>query len=432
MRMRTALALLVSTAAVARADDWPQWMGPKRDNVWREDGLLDKFPKGGPKAVWRAPVNMGYAGPAVANGKVFGSDFTPAGQLDEGNFQRKAYGGTESVFALDAASGSELWKHSYPVEYGISYPHGPRCTPTVHDGKVYFLGAVGHLVCCDAEKGTILWKKDLVAEYKTKPALWGYAGHPLIDGKKLITLVGGEGSHVVAFDKDTGKELWKAETQAEQGYVPPSIIEAGGTRQLLAVGPKAVRSLDPETGKRYWSVPYDATSGSIISTPIKSGDLLLVSGYSDKNLLLKLAADKPEATEVWRDKKKAAIAPINVQPILDGGVIYGFDQDGRLYAVEPATGKRLWDTTDVVGGAAPSATAFIVKQGDRFWFFTERGDLVIGKLSLAGYEEVSRAHVIEPTRTAFGRKVVWCMPAFANKRMYVRNDKEMICVDLAK
>src|SRR4051812_13599295 len=330
MRIRIALALLVSTAALSRADDWPQWMGPKRDNVWREDGLLDKFPQGGPKVVWRAPVGNGYAGPAVANGTVFGSDFVTKTELDEGNFQGKAFGGTESVFALDAATGKEKWRHSYPVEYKISYPHGPRCTPTVHDGKVYFLGAVGHLVCCEAEKGAILWKKDLVKEYNTKPALWGYAGHPLVDGKKLITLVGGEGSHVAAFDKDTGAEIWKAETQSEQGYVPPTIITAGGARQLLAPGAKALISLDPETGKRYWSIPYDASNGSIIMTPIVAGDLLFFAGFDKKNLLVKLSADKPAATEVWRDQKNAAVSPINVQPILDGGVIYGFDQDGRL------------------------------------------------------------------------------------------------------
>ena len=428
------LALLVLSVSV-RADDWPQWMGPKRDNIWREDGILEKFPAGGPKKLWSAPLAGGYAGPAVVGDRLFVTDYVKkTGETDEGNFDRKETTGTERVFCLDATTGKEVWKHENPVKYAISYPAGPRATPTVDGEFVYTLGAEGKLIAFNAKDGKIVWDKELKEIYKTKSALWGYAAHPMIDGDKLITLAGGEGSHVVAFDKKTGKELWKSQSQKEQGYSPPTIITAGGVRQLIVPGPTAIRALDPETGKRLWSEAYDATSGSVIMTPIVYKDYLYFGGYQSKNILLKLAKDKAAVTVEWKDKPKSGIAAVNVQPFLQDDTLYGFDDNGTMYAVELPSGKRLWESTDLVGGDAKgSETAFLVKNGDRFISFTEKGDLVFCKLSKEKYEEIDRAKgIVAQTNTAFGRKVVWCPPAFANKRMYVRNDKEIVCFDLAK
>lgn len=430
---RSLLALLL-LSNVAHADDWPHWMGPQRDNTWRETGLVDKFPAGGPRVVWRTATAGGYAGPAVVGNKVYLTDYDTSDNGKIENFKRdKTLQGRERVRCLDANTGSELWSHAYPVNYTISYPSGPRCTPVVHQGKVYTLGGEGNLYCFEADTGKILWKHDLKKEYETKAALWGYAAHPLIDGNKLITLVGGKGSHIVAFDKDSGKELWKSLTSPEQGYAPPTIITAAGVRQLITLRPDAVTSLNPENGQEYWSVPYQASNGSIIMSPIQWKEYLYVAGYSNKSLLLKLNSDKPGATEVWRDKRGAGVCPVNVQPFHENGTMYGFDQSGMFYGVELESGKRLWQTSDVMKKRpAGSETAFIVKQGDRFWLFNELGELIICKLSPKGYEEIDRTRIIEMTNTAFGRDVVWCMPAFANKRVYVRNDKECICVDLAK
>jgi hypothetical protein len=153
-------------------------------------------------------------------------------------------------------------------------------------------------------------------------------------------------------------------------------------------------------------------------------------------MLVEVAADGTKADVVWRDKAQHGISPINVQPFVTDEAMYGFDQNGTLYCVELPSGKRLWETTKPVSDRpAANATAFIVRQGekgDRYWLFNDSGDLIIARLSLKGYEEIDRAHLLEPTNTAFGREVVWCMPAFANKRMYVRNDSECICVELAK
>lgn len=434
-------ALLLAVFALlptpsTQADDWPQWMGPRRDNVWREEGILERFPADGPRVLWRTPVAGGYAGPAVAGGRVYVTDYVTRENVKVDNFDRQEFTGTERVLCLEEASGKLLWKHEYPVKYAISYPAGPRCTPNVQDGKVYTLGAEGNLFCFHAGTGEVVWAHDLPREYQTRAALWGYAAHPLIDGRQLLCLVGGEGSHIVAFDKDTGQELWRALTSKEQGYSPPTIIEAGGTRQLILLRPDAVTGVNPANGDVYWTVPYDASNGSIIMSPVRRGNLLYVGGYSDKNLLLELASDRPDAKVLWRDLSRKALSPVNVQPFLDGDTLYGFDQSGWLYGVELATGERLWQSAAPFGPdvrrAPATGTAFIVQQGDRYWMFNELGELLIVRLSPTGYEELDRAKVIEPSNLAFGRDVVWCPPAFANRRAYIRNDHELICVDLAQ
>lgn len=416
---------------VASAQDWPQWMGPQRDNVWRESGIVDKFPAGGPPVLWRTPIAGGYAGPAVSQGRVFITDYVTADNVKVDNFERAEFSGMERVLCLSESSGEVLWKHEYPVRYTVSYPAGPRCTPCVEEDRVYTLGAEGHLFCFHVADGRILWQKDLKETYQTKAALWGYSAHPLIDGDRLLTLAGGEGSHVVALDKRTGAEIWRASDSPETGYSPPTIIEYAGVRQLILLQPNAVVSLDADSGKQLWSVPYEASNGSIIMSPIRVGEYLYVAGYSNRSLLLKLQADQPGATEVWRDKRNV-ICPVNVQPFVIDDVVYGMDQKGVLRAVQVPSGERLWESDESIGTRpAGSETTFLVRHEDRFIMFNELGELLIAKLSPAGYEEIDRAKVIEPSNVAFGRKVVWSMPALANRRAYIRNDQEIICVDLA-
>lgn len=433
---RVVLALLfVLPVQFVRGGDWPQWMGPNRDNVWRDTGLVQKFPPGGPKVVWRTPVRGGYAGPAVAAGKVFVTDYVTGDDAKIPNFERSELTGIERVLCIDEATGNVLWKHEYPVKYTISYPAGPRTTPIIDGGRVYTQGAEGNVFCLDIDSGSVIWAKDLRKEYDTKTALWGYASQPLIDGRKLILLAGGEGSHCVALDKGTGDEIWRTGTATEQGYSPPLLIEQAGVRQLILTKPDGVYSVDPETGTEFWSAPYQADNGAIIMTPVKIGDYLYVGGFNNRNLLLKLATDKPGAEVVWQDKARHGISPINVQPFLLDGLLYGVDASGELRAIEFPSGKIKWSTTQPLGKRkVNSGTVFLVKQADadRFWMFAESGDLIIGTLSVEGFTEIDRTHVLDPTNVAFGRDVLWCPPAFANRRMYVRNDRELICVDLAR
>jgi outer membrane protein assembly factor BamB len=427
------LALSSLSLPALRGDDWPQWLGPQRDGVWRETGLLDKFPEDGPTVKWRVKIHGGYAGPAVADGRVYVTDYVTDGDTRPSPTGRNKLAGTERVLCLNAADGKLLWKHEYSCPYNISYPAGPRCTPLVQGGKVYTLGAEGNLFCLDAVKGSALWSKDFKKEYKTTTPMWGFAGHPLLDGRKLICLVGGEGSALVAFDKDRGKELWRTLSAKEQGYGTPGLIEAGGKRQVVIWLPDAIYSLDPENGKKYWSVPLEPDYGMSIMSPRQLGDYLFTGGIGFKAVMLKLDRDKPAAEVLWRGTNKTALYPVCMTPFLEDGHMYGVDTRGELRCVKIETGERLWETYAATTGKrfAQSGTAFLVKNGDRFFLFSENGELIIAKLSPKGYDEISRAKLLDPTGDAFGRAVVWCHPAFAEKCVFVRNDKEIICASLA-
>ncbi len=205
-------SLLILATISSHADDWPQWLGPQRDGIWRESGIVSEFPKGGPTVRWRTPIGGGYTGPAVADGRVFVMDRRlAAGSSNPTNaFNRNVIPGTERVLCLDESDGRIIWQHDYDCPYTVSYAGGPRATPLVHGGKVYTLGAEGNLLCLDAAKGGVLWSRDFKKDFQVRTPTWGFAGHPLLDGQKLICLVGGEGSVAVAFDKDTGKDLWRA------------------------------------------------------------------------------------------------------------------------------------------------------------------------------------------------------------------------------
>ncbi len=427
--------LLVTSFALptAQAEDWPQWMGPKRDNQWSVQQAPTKFPADGLKASWSVPVSGGYSGPAVVGNRVYITDLVTKADAKVDNFNRNAFEGTERVLCIDNENGKVLWKHEYPVKYAISYPAGPRCTPLVDGNRLYTLGAEGDLFCFDAASGKIVWSKQLKDVYKTNSALWGYAAHPLIDGDHLITVAGGEGSQTVCLDKKTGAEVWKFGTAAETGYSPPTIIEAGGVRQLILINPEAVNSVNPDNGKPYWSIPYMADNGSIIMSPVVSGNYLFVGGYSNRNLLIELDPSAPKAKEVWRNQAKKGMSPVNVQPMVIGDVVYGCDQSGEMLAFNIATGDRLWETSKPISPRPQgSGTAFIVRSNDLFYLFNESGELVIARMSPKGYEELDRTKIIEPTNFAMGRDVVWCAPAFANGSIYVRNDEKLIKILLTK
>lgn len=420
---------------VARAEDWPQWLGPERDSVWRESGIVDRFPADGLPVLWRVPVELGYAGPSVADGRVYLMDYVvQSGTVANHPGTRDVLTGQERVLCFDAATGKLLWQHRYDRPYQFSYGGGPRCTPTVSDGKVYALGAEGNLSCLDASSGQLLWSIDFVQDYAAQNPFWGVAAHPLVDGDRVFCVVGGEGSAVVAFNKDTGQEEWRALTASEPGYCPPTIIEAGGVRQLLIWHADSLNSLDPATGSVYWTVELKPLHGMAIAAPRQSGSQLLASNYGVA-ALLELDDTRPAMDIVWRGEPKNAIYSANVTPYLEDGIAYGCDiETGALMAVRLADAQRLWQTlAPTTGGDRRDryGTAFLVRHQDRFFLFNELGDLILARLTPEGYQELDRFHVLEPTSETFGRSVVWSHPAFANRCVFARNDRELVCVSLA-
>lgn len=445
----SAFVLVCLVPALGQADDWPQWLGPQRDGAWREQGIIDKFPAQGPPVRWRAPIGGGYAGPAVADGRVYVTDrILEKGARDPDNlFARASSPGKERVLCLDAATGKVIWEHAYPVKYEVSYPCGPRCTPVVRDRRVYTLGAMGDLYCLDAGSGKVIWSKNFPRDYKARVPLWGFAAHPLLDGDKLICLVGGDDSIVVAFDAATGKEKWHALSfqrgSTELGYCPPVIYKAGGVRQLIIWHPEAVNGLDPDTGKLYWSQKFPLKANMSIATPQLVGDRLLVSAFYNGSMMLRLSADKPEATLLWQAKGRGerpdmtdTLHTVMATPYMRDGYIYGVCSYGELRCLRAADGERVWEDLQATGSKKAERdrwdTAFLTAQGDRWFLFTETGDLIIAMLSPKGYKEIDRAHLLEPTGRAMSRSIVWSHPAYANKCIFVRNDKEIICASLAK
>lgn len=433
-------AILSALVTTTLASDWPQWMGPNRDGVWPETGIVDSFPKDGPKKLWSMPVSLGYSGPAVAKGKVYVPDYVVKdGTVKNDPSAKIPLSGRERLHCLDAKTGKSLWVDQYDCRYELSYPSGPRCTPTVDGDRVYTVGAMGDLRCLNAESGSLIWSKSFGKDYGTSTPIWGFAGHPVVYGDHVICLVGGKDALIVSFDKKTGQEKWKVLDAKEPGYAPPRVILAGGVPQLIVFHPMAVASLDPATGKTYWSHEVKPSYGmSIMGPQCGGGDLLFAGGIGGAGVAVKLDKSAPKADVEWTGKRTSALYPVNMTPLIHEGVMYGCDQPGAFRAVSMKDGHRLWSSMlpamgkDVAETNLTSGTAFLVRNGEKYFLFGETGDLILAKLTPESYTEVSRAKILEPTGEAFGRKVVWSHPAFANGCVFARNDKEIVCHSLKK
>ena len=435
-------ALVLATASRLAADDWPQWRGPERDGVWRETGIVETLPEK-PEYVWRTPIGGGFAGPAVAAGRVFGCDRDlPPGaaeSVNEWNVTAPVEG-AERAFCLDAKTGKLLWQHVYPCRYQISYPSGPRATPTVWDGKVYTVGAMGDLFCLAAADGKVLWSKNYVRDFGTVINPWGMASAPLVDGNRLIVLAGGAGGAcVVALDLVSGEEVWRSLDAEDPGYSSPIIIEAGGARQLIVWNSLGVYSLNPANGKPYWEFPYKTKMAHSVATPVFDPQrrLLFVSSFFDGPRMLRLASNTPAAELLWQGFSKSEL-PRNTDklhclmstPAVFADHLFGIGSYGYLRCLDLDKGERLWETLDATGENR-WASAFLIRHGDRFFLFNEHGELILARLSPAGYDEIGRMKILEPTLKVRGRNVVWSHPAFANRCVFARNDREIVCINLS-
>lgn len=422
-----------SLSSLSLADDWPQWMGPKRDGHWRENGLLEKFPEGGPKILWRAPISGGYSGPSVAGDSVFVMDYVRSdGDPTPSAGARQNLSGKERVLCFDAASGKQKWVVEYDCPYSVSYPVGPRCTVTVDGDRAYALGAMGHFHCIHAETGKIIWSKDFAKDYGAEAPFWGYSSHPMVVDDLVITLLGTQKGVVVAFDKKTGAEVWRSLDASAPGYSPVNLTQAGGVDQLIVWHADALNGINPKTGKPYWQVPLKPMYAMSIMMPLIHNDLVFAGGIMGISATVKLDAHSPTATLNWEGKPNNSLGPKNSTPVVVDNLMYGFDRDGDLRCVDLLTGRRLWTTTDPVGGRSQnSSTAFLIKTNSNFIIFNEMGELITAKLDSEGYSQISKAKILEPTTPHANRKVIWSCPAFAHRSVYVRNDVELICVSLA-
>jgi len=249
-------------------------------------------------------------------------------------------------------------------------------------------------------------------------------------------------SKVVAFDKMTGKELWRAlASDSEPGYAQPIMVAAGGTRQLIAWHPKAVSSLNPETGAVYWEHPFKIDYGMTVPTAVLSGSRLLVTCFYNGSMMIGLDEKSPTSRVLWKSTSDSEIQTdtlhgVITTPVIDGDYIYGLCSYGQMRCLKTASGERVWETQAVTAEKARWASGQIVKQGDRYFINNDRGDLIIAKFSPQGYQEISRTALIKPTSIPGDRRALgvvnWSHPAYANRHIYARNDEEILCASLAR
>lgn len=414
------------------ADDWPQWRGLDRDGRWKESGLIKKFESETIKRKWSVPIGSGYSGPTVAKGRVYVMD-----RLTEPNQ-------IEQVLCFDEQTGERVWKHSYDCEYrNVGYVAGPRASVTVHEGKAYSIGTMGHFKCFDAANGKVLWEHDCDQEYRIsadkRMPIWGIAASPLIFKDLVIVHLGAVDASIVAFDKTSGKEKWRSLNDRAQ-YSSPIIIQQGNKNVCVVWTGDNVVGLNPADGTPYWQIKMKPRNMPIgIATPLIHKNQLFVTSFYDGSMMLKLSdSGTPTAELAWRkvggnERRTEALHSIISTPQFSSDFIYGVDSYGEFRCLKASDGARVWEDQSAVPKARWSTIHFI-ENGDRTWMFNERGELIIGKLSEKGFEEISRAKLIAPTlRQLRQRKgVCWSHPAFANKCVFARNDNELVCADLSE
>ena len=442
---------LMVQPSVLWADDWQQWLGPHRDGTWAADNISETFPANGPKLLWKQTVGGGYSGPAVASGCVIMMDrlatstsgdqeFVHKGEIPRNrNFVRQRLPGKERVLCFRESDGKILWQHQYDCPYSTvtTYAIGPRATPTIDKDRVYTVGSEGDLRCLRITDGSMIWSKDFKTDYNVPTPNWGFASPPLVDEDRLICIVGGESSGCVAFDKHTGRELWRSLTASEPGYSAPVIRTVGGHRQLLIWDSDAIHGLDPANGKPFWSVEFPSTYAMSVATPQVLDASIFIMCFNGKSCLINVGPDGNEAKIQWEGDRRTGIDGVHNTAQLVDGHAYGCGNGGRYICARLTDGKRMWETFQPASSKRPISwgnvfTVRLTAYKDRYLLINDHGEIMLARMDPSGYTEQDRAQMIAPTHQVGSRKLVWSHPAFANGNIYLRNDQELRCYDLSE
>jgi outer membrane protein assembly factor BamB len=413
------LSLIFNLGPVSAAD-WPQWRGPQRDAISRETGLADSWPEEGPPLLWETRgLGRGYSSVAIVGGRLY-----TMGDMDEEG-QRSQF-----LLALDLNNRQIPWK----LRVGPPHQDGSRCTPTVHDGRVYALGTEGDLVCAEANTGKELWRKNLTADFGGRMMSgWKFSESPLVDGEKLICTPGGPQAAMVALDRKTGEVIWKCVPPAganlgAAAYASVVISEAGGVRQYVTLLGRGAVGVDAQTGKLLWHYPRIANGTANIPTPVTDGDFVFVStGYNTGSALLRLVktGDTFKAEEVYW------LGP-NVFQCHHGGFLKLGDHifgahghnGGNPICLEMATGKVLWSTNQL--GRRSGAVLCVDK---KLIFRYEDNTVVLLDADPTAYRLRGKFNL--PGRPGLGGPG-WAHPVVVGGRLYLRHNEYLFCYDLRK
>ena len=428
--MRPSLALgFLLLASLAQADDWPQWRGPQRDGVWRETGIVERFASAELKPLWTAAVGAGYTGPTVSGDRVFVMDRKTAPEQQE------------RVLCFDRATGRPLWTHAYPCVYrDVDYALGPRAAVTVAAGRAFAYGTMGHATCLEAESGRVIWSRHLVADFNADLNTWGITAAPLMLGDLVLFQVGGKpGACLVALDVKTGAERWRA-LDGEASYSAPRVVRLGERDVILAWTARWLAALEPATGKVFWQQPYKPKNMILnVPDPVldETGRRVFLSAFYDGAHLFALKPNLGAPELLWQrtgasERKTDALHSIIMTPFIRGDHAYGIDSYGEMRCLNLANGDRVWEDTSLLANGR-WATAHFVQHGDRTWITTEKGDIVIARLTPRGFERLSSARFLAPETTLRGRAhpIAWSHPAYAHRSLFARNDSQLVCISLA-
>jgi outer membrane protein assembly factor BamB len=393
-------------AAQTAASEWPQYLGPDRNGVYRGAALADTFAPTGPRILWQKTVGAGLSGPVVAQGRVI-------------LFHR--IGDREVVESLDARTGAAQWTYGYPTVYrdDFGFDEGPRAVPVVANGVVYTFGAEGQLHAVSLATGTRVWSEDTMRHYNVAKAFFGAAGSPLVEGGKVIANVGGRGAGIVAFEAKTGKVLWTA-TEDEASYSSGVGATIADHRYAVFLTRNGLVGLDPATGRVQFQRRWRARQAASVNaaTPLVAGDLIFVSAeYGPGAGVFRL--NGADLTELWASDD--VLSNHYATSVLREDHLYGFhgrQEFGQSFrAVELKTGKVRWSQDGFGAGSVTLA-------GDRLVIVRESGELVLAEASPAAFRPLARAQILPATVRAF--------PALADGLLYVRNEKTLVCLDLRR
>lgn len=406
-RAATTCCLVLIASLLSFAADWPQWRGPNRDGISAES--IEPW-KGELKVLWRQPVGEGHSSPIMARDRVF----IHAKVRDKEQ---------EEVLAFDARTGKKLWRSPYERnKFENAYGNGPRSTPVVDSDRIYTLGVTGILAAWDATSGKEQWKLDVLREFKAPNLFFGVSSSPVVDGDKLLVLVGGPDASVVAFDKSNGKVRWKTGSDAAS-YASPIVTSRDGRRLAVFLTAKGVLAVNPADGTPYWQYPLVDKLSESSTTPVRAGDLLFASSVTFGSVGLKLTAKdgKPAYEELWKNDRLTCYfsTPVAMNEhlyIVTGQLL---PPSAKLHCIEAKTGNIVWTRPKAVGKY--HGTLLLAK--DRLLLLEEEGDLVLIEPSPKEYKELSRGKVCGQT---------WAHPALAHGRLYVRDEKELICVQVGQ
>jgi outer membrane protein assembly factor BamB len=414
-----ALALM-GWAGWGQAADWPQWRGLNRDG---HVPLGEKVPTSLPSEIkprWRIPIGEGFSSPVVAGGAAMGRVLCSDLQ-----------GGKEVVHAVEAATGKEVWRTPLDSVFKDDWGQGPRCTPVLDGQFVFAQSCRGELQCLSTAAGQVLWHKSYVQDFgaifmgETGPAAGatrhGNTGPPVSDGDHLIVQAGGlNGAGLVCFNKASGEVVWKSQNDTA-GNAAPVMATLGGVRQVISFTASGLIGLNAGDGTLLWRVPLNTRLGRHVITPVVVDDFVIVGSYQLGLVAVKVTRDGVnfKAEPAWTSKE---LATNFASPVAADGYVYGVGPRQNVYCVEARTGKVAWSQTGLVRAAGDRAFATFIVMGKNILMLTDGGELVLFAAKPARFEAAGRAQVCG---------VTWCSPAYADGRLYLRDAKTLLCLDLA-